>query len=278
MITPVCSRWRDQRGSYRPAGEVVNTRLLEVSEIPDDTTAREFVLQHHYSASYPSARRRFGLHRRGELVGVAVFSHPVQEAVLDAVPCGERLEKVELGRFVLLDEVEANAETWFLARTFEALRRDGFVGVVSFSDPMARVDAAGKVVHGGHVGCVYQAANAVYTGRGTARTLCVLPSGKVVNERRLQKIRALERGWEPAVEELVAAGAAPLLGDPAAWLREQLPRITRRLRHPGNHRYVWGLQRASSRVVRALPALPYPKLGKVPQQLDLLGGRRLREG
>lgn len=55
------------------------------------------------------------------------------------------------------------------------------------------------------------------------------------------------------------AGAAPLGGDPAAWLGTWLPRLTRTLRHPGNHRYAWPLQR---RLRDRLPAaLPYPKRG-----------------
>lgn len=55
-------------------------------------------------------------------------------------------------------------------------------------------------------------------------------------------------------------GAAPLEnGDVGAWLARWLPALTRPLRHSGNHRYVWALDR---RVRRHLPAsLPYPKLG-----------------
>jgi hypothetical protein len=39
-----------------------------------DREAKEFILAHHYSASYPSARIRFGLFTAGRLAGVAVFS------------------------------------------------------------------------------------------------------------------------------------------------------------------------------------------------------------
>ena len=42
------------------------------------------------------------------------------------------LTTVELGRFVLLDSVAGNGETWFLARSFEILRKHAIVGVVSF--------------------------------------------------------------------------------------------------------------------------------------------------
>ena len=54
-------RWRERRESYRPAGEPINPRLYEVAELGGDREPKEFILAHHYSASYPSARARFGL-------------------------------------------------------------------------------------------------------------------------------------------------------------------------------------------------------------------------
>jgi hypothetical protein len=105
-------RWRERRESYRPAGEPINPRLYEVAELPGDRDAKEFIVAHHYLASYPSARARFGLFTCGELVGVAVFSHPCNDRVLTSVFPLDPLESVELGRFVLLDSVPANGESW----------------------------------------------------------------------------------------------------------------------------------------------------------------------
>jgi hypothetical protein len=253
-----CQRWRDRRGSYRHPGEVIDTSAHEVAPIAHDTTARAFVEQHHYSGSYPAARFRFGLYRGPELVGVAVFSHPVNNKTLTSVFPGEATDSVELGRFVLLDGVPGNGETWFLARCFAALRAEGLNGVVSFSDPLARTDASGNAIFGGHVGTIYQASNGVYLGRGTARTLRLLPSGRVLNDRAIQKVRARERGWRYVVADVVAAGAPEPGDDLDGWLRMALPAVTRTFRHPGNHKYAWALARAAR---RALPAsLPYPKL------------------
>ena len=53
--------------------------------IDADTTPRAFIEQHHYAGTYPAARERFGLYRRGELVGCAVFSHPTNDKVLSNV-------------------------------------------------------------------------------------------------------------------------------------------------------------------------------------------------
>ena len=97
MLTPVSQRWRSQRASYRPAGEPIDPRRYEVAPIATDNPAKAFVVAHHYSASFPAARARFGLYRGGELVGVAVLSQPMRDEVLAGLP-GDRAERAELGR------------------------------------------------------------------------------------------------------------------------------------------------------------------------------------
>jgi hypothetical protein len=200
---------------------------------------------HHYSASYPAARRRFGLFQDGPLCGVAVFSQPMSDGVFRdfAAPPAECLE---LGRFVLLDHIAANAETWFLARCLKSLRAEGFAGVVAMSDPHPRRDSSGAVTFRGHVGTIYQASNAHCLGRSTARTLHLLPDGTTFSARAAQKIRAREQGWRYAVAQLTEAGAAPPpaeADDLRPWLRAALSAVTRPLRHRGNHRYGWALHR-----------------------------------
>ena len=246
-------RWREGVHSFRT--DHIDPSRYDVSPIPGDGVARDFVTAHHYSRSYPAARRRFGLYDRGDLVGVAVYSQPCSQGVLSRY--FDPARSVELGRFVLLDEVPGNGESWFLARTFELLRAEGFVGVVSFSDPVPRTTADGRPVFPGHWGCIYQSCNAVKSGRSTARRLRLLPDGRVLSDRAISKIRARERGWEYAAQILVDHGADPLEGDPAAWLRLWLARITRPLDHPGNHRYVFGLDRRTKRNLP--PSDPYPK-------------------
>ncbi|MFZ5440479.1 MAG: hypothetical protein ACOZQL_10750 [Myxococcota bacterium] len=255
-MTVLSQRWRDRRARYRPPGEVITTSEYEVAQLAGDTAAKAFVVRHHYSGTYPAARWRFGLFRRGEIAGVAVFSHPCSDRVLTSVFPGPARDSVELGRLVLLDDVPTNGESWFLGQVFRALKREGVAGVLSFSDPIPRRDAAGVLTMPGHVGVCYQAHNGVYLGRSTARTLHLLPSGAVFSARSAQKIRKRERGWEYAVEQLVSSGAPAPRGPLQDWLREVLARL-RRLRHPGNHRYAWGLHPA---VRRHLPSSqPYPR-------------------
>lgn len=91
-----------------------------------------------------------------------------------------------------------------------------------------------------------------------------LPSGQVFSPRTISKIRTRDKGWRYGVAQLVEAGAV----EPAdlsveglrAWLGVEVRRITKPVRHPGNHRYLFGLTPACK---RHLPAsLPYPKIGR----------------
>lgn len=253
-------RWNGGRDSYRPAGEVIDPTQYDVVPIKTDSVAKAFILKHHYSGSYPAARFRHGLYRHGELVGVAVFSHPCSNRVLTKVfPLKDAKEAVELGRLVLLDEIPGNAESFFIARCFQLLKPEGIVGVVSFSDPVPRRTANGRVILPGHCGIVYQATNGTYLGRGDGRVLKILPDGTSFNHRAEQKIRRREQGWRYAADRLEAFGADPLTEsmDSAVWLETWLPQLTRPLRHRGNHKYAWGFHRAMR---KALPlSRPYPK-------------------
>ncbi len=269
MLTDYVQRWSDRRGRYRPAGEPIQTRAYDIEKIPDDASARAFIVQHHYAPSLPPTRYRIGLYDRDGLAGVAIFSVPVNDASLRELP-GHGLERIELGRFVLLDRVPANGESWFLARCFELLRAEGLTGVLSNSDPEPRTAADGRLIFCGHVGTIYQATNAVYLGRGTARTHHLLPDGTVFSPRALQKLRAGESGWRYAAELLTAHGAPPLtdFGDRLVWLRDWLPRVCRPLRHPGNHRYGWALNKRDR--ARLPASLAYPKVAVPQLALDLL--------
>jgi hypothetical protein len=262
-------RWRDRRAAFRPAGEPIDTRRYEVAAIPGDAGAKAFVLQHHYAGTYPAARFRFGLYRRAELVGVAVFSHPCNDAVLTNVFPVPATDAVELGRFVLLDDVPGNGETWFLARAFDLLRGE-VAGVLSFSDPVPRAALDGRLVFPGHVGTIYQAHNGVFMGRGRCQVLRLLPDGSVFSQRARQKIRARDKGWRYAAALLERAGAAPLGEgeDARAWADRWVPALTRPLRHPGNYKYAWPLDRHLRRHLGR--SQPYPKRD-APGQLPLAG-------
>lgn len=258
MITQVCQRWRDRRGRYRPAGEPICTRRYEVAVIGDDRTPRAFVERHHYSGSYVAARFRVGLYRGAELVGVAVFSQPTSQAALHAVFPWQDVVACELGRFVLLDDVEANGESWFLARSFELASAAGFQALVAHSDPQPRFQRSGETVFPGHVGTIYQATNARYTGRTPARTWRMFDDGTVFSARAWSKLRGRERGYRYVVQMLEQHGASTPKGDWDRWVRSTVEQVTTPIRHRGTHRYVWMLD---SRLRKRLPkGRAYPKL------------------
>jgi hypothetical protein len=266
-LSPLCQRQQNRRTSWRDArtDQPFQPGEYLVQRIADDVAAA-YVKAHHYSGTYPAAVHRYGLLHADQLVGVAVLSVPVARSVLTrAFPGLEPYrESLELGRFVLDDEVPANGESWLLGQVWKLAAEDGVRGVVSFADPVPRQDAAGRLVMPGHVGVIYQATNAAYCGRGTARTLRLLPDGTVLNDRSLQKVRQQDQGHEYVERQLCRAGARPLRAGehPATWLRDALDAAkVRRLRHPGNHRYCFRLGTPAQRrkVQLGIPAADYPK-------------------
>jgi hypothetical protein len=258
-----------------------DARNYEVHPIADPI-AKSYVETMHYSGSYVAARRRYGMFIHTpdgpDLVGVAVFAIPPQSRVLtnvfpDLVPYTQSLE---LARFVLEGQplrstgqspapggrAPGNSESWFLRECLRYLASDGVSGVVSFADPVPRI-VAGNTLFPGHVGTIYQASNAVLTGRSTARYVTILPDGTSLSDRALQKIRAQEVGHAYVERRLLALGARPLRAgvNPARWLPEALDDVHAvRLRHRGCLRYALLTSRAARRHVRLrLPAHHYGK-------------------
>lgn len=267
-MTIACQRWRVGRDSFRPAGERFLPGRHEVVVLPE-VDAKAFVCRHHYSGSFPAARFRVGLMRAGVgLAGVAVFSVPMNERTIPKHTGVGPREGVELGRFVLLDEVEGNGETWFLARAFALLERElGEVkAVLSCADPMPRPGPEGSS-RPGHVGTIYQAHNARYVGRTEGRMLWVTREGRILSPRTLSKLRVGDQGAAGAYEILRRAGAPERqpFEDGAAYVARALAEGPfTRVRHPGNHAYVWAVGRERHRTQLGLArALPFPKGGEL---------------
>lgn len=265
MIADFCQRFTERRESRRPAGETIRTSEYDVEPI-DGATARAFVMRHHYAGTCSPTAHPFALYRHGQLGGVAVFGPPAStNAHRRYFPTLEAHEAVTLGRFVLVDSIPGNAESYFTARCFDLLGGRGVIGVESCSDPVPREDAEGKLVHRGHIGTIYQATNGVYVGKTNPATLRLLPDGTVLSNRASGKVVRGERGHAHAVGQLVRFGAdAPAPDeDLTAWLRRWRKRLTKALRHTGNHRYLWSLDRTrrDEFIPKYGPRLAYPKFG-----------------
>lgn len=273
-----CLRWRPGgRHSWRHLHEGGFDADRYMAGPVAETVARRFVTRLHYSGTWPAVRLPYGMwdmRASGgspRLVGVAALSVPVSRRVLTNVfPTLEPYaESLELGRFVLADDVPGNGETWFLAEVLRLAGQAGVRGVVSFADPMPRSTLNGRVVFPGHRGAIYQAATARYLGRATRRRLVLLPDGTVLSARTVQKIRRGEPGWEYGERTLVRHGATPRRPgeDRAEWLARALGQArARSVRHPGNHRYALlaGTKAQKRRVRVCGDVRPYPKDARRP--------------
>lgn len=305
MITNVNQRWRDQRGTFIVPDDRFNPRDYEVAYIPSDTVAEAFVRQHHYEDGYPAARFRYGLYdRQGQLCGVAVYAvvggnkgttTPFPWVTVEQTdklgPDGEVELKVNgdpkikniyhgaefcvsLARFVLLDHVEANAESWFIARCHELLRDTDVRGIISFSDPFPRTNRAGEQTFVGHIGTIYQATNGVYVGRSKAGPKLLFADGTMVAGRSKSKAKKgeSEKGAEGFAARLAKHGAPKRQPreDLSDYVDRWLPLLTRKIQHPGNHKYLWCLNRRDRK--RLPNSLAYPKLcfERGPEQLELV--------
>lgn len=277
VTRPACQRWNGRAQSWRhPADGGFDPSRYWAARI-EPARAKAFVTAHHYSGTYPAWIANYGMFETdtGELVGVAVLSTPGSPAVLPSVfPALEpSTESADLGRFVLLDKVPANAESWLLGEVRRQAAETGMRGLVMFSDPVERRRADASIVTPGHVGTIYQASGCRYLGLSAPSTEWVLPDGTVFSRRAAQKVRKQDRGHRYAEMQLIAWGARPMRAgeDPAAWLAEALVAAGAvRFRHPGKHRYAIALgrtrrERAAVTIAGRPGAYPKRHLG----QLDL---------
>ncbi|MEV4212616.1 hypothetical protein [Micromonospora sp. NPDC049662] len=240
-----CQRWpeRDQSRpgqpmptwAYADADDRFDARGYEVRPI-EERVGKPFVTERHYLRSYPAAVHQFGLFRRGELIGVAVYGNPPQDRVLtNHLPDLEPNRQSLVLQRLVLGPTEGNAETWTLGQCRALLLDKGVHAVITFADPSW-----------GHVGIIYQAFNCIYLDTTDDRTTLWLPDGTCLDDRTLQKVRAQERGHAAAERRLVSFGARPMRAGekPNLWLRQALAdvKVTRR-RTPGKHRYAMPLRK-----------------------------------
>jgi hypothetical protein len=276
---PAELRWRDHRSTYLlPDGPLFDPRRHRVDHVGHDL-ARQFCAEHHYLAgAWPAALCCWGLWRdTGDeeiLAGVAVFTVPTNVAALTRVFDPQLAEpyrqSCELGRFVLLDEVEHNGESWFLTRVLADASAAGWRGVLAASDPQPLRRGDGTLAFRGHHGGVYGGAlgaphpgawGATYLGRGTPRTRLVDRDGQVLSARALSKLRRLERGHRYVEARLVSLGAAPRDGrEVTDWLPEAINAAgLRRVRNHGVHRFAFALGDRRARRAMAASWVPQPR-------------------
>lgn len=191
----------------------------------------KFCEKWHYTGRAGSAFWRYGLYYRGELIGVVAYNMPAR-SVCSSVFGPKYVDTVRhMGRLVLAEDAPRNSESRLIAGSLKQFKRDHphVTAVLTY----AATDA-------GHIGYVYQATNAIYTGTGGDGHYFLDELGhrrstktKVAGvNRRLTKQEALDRGWT---------------------VHKSLPK----------HRYLYLLGSKTERagLLRSLryKALPYPK-------------------
>lgn len=224
--------------------DAVNVSLFDVENVDtmpkvrDMTVApasvadvKEFARRYHYTGHGGAALWRWGLWNGPTLHGVVAYNLPTRP-VCESVFGPEHFNRVwHMGRLVLSDDSPRNSESRLIGGSLQAIVEDrpDVWAVLTY----AATDA-------GHIGTVYQATNAFYTGNSSIEDYFVDADGNVRNRRNLYEItaktineRAVERGWTR-----VTGGA--------------------------KHRYVYILgnktQRRHRRALLKLPVLPYPKV------------------
>ena len=280
-------RWREQQlyqakdSPFRPADyEILFSEPGNRNSNISRGDVLRFLDDHHYLGTLPnSAHYLYGMWHKPtkELVGVAAYGSPGSPPVLESsfpgleapkhkkldvehfkqtgkklwLPAPRKVSQyaLELLRLALLTGVPKNAESWFVDKTFDRLRGMDKRGVISFSDPDV-----------GHVGTVYKALSAVYTGTSRPEWQWRFPDGVVYHNRHKTKIEAADpchgsgkstSGLAEAKGILTKWGGPPRRGECLRkWMARVLKKHADRVPGPGKMRYVWGLTKTQESEIR----------------------------
>lgn len=120
----------------------------------EKAVAKEMCVKNHYSHKWntPFGAANYGVYRDDELLGVAVYGHPMNPKSWGSITTTPADQCLELNRLWIDDVLGMNTETWLMGQSFKKLREDGYSLVQSFAD--------GRL----GVGTIYQAANFTYHG------------------------------------------------------------------------------------------------------------------
>jgi hypothetical protein len=194
---------------------------------------RTFVERYHYTSSAPNNTSlwRWGLWHGPVLHGVVSYNIPTRETCASVFGTEQVGNVWHMHRLALSDDSPRNSESRLIAGSIKAIERQ-------YPHVWAVLTYAATDV--GHIGYVYQATNAIYTGTGGDSSYYIDASGgrhsTYIRGAAMNATRAAERGW------------------------------TRHSSGP-KHRYVYILgsktQRRQRRSMLKLPALPYPKASPI---------------
>ena len=220
--------WDAEDGAERaPVRDYICTKI-------STRDVEEFCRRYHYIGTGGNMMYRFGLWEGVTLLGVVVYNLPTRETC-ESVFGPDHFDKIlHMGRLAMAEDAPRNSESRLIALSLQMLKVEhpNIWAVLTY----AATDA-------GHIGYVYQATNALYTGTGGDSHYFTDERGRrrstYVNGKGMSRDRAAEMGYT---------------------------------RHEGGpkHRYLYILgsktQRRQRRALLRLPTLPYPKAATRPDE------------
>jgi hypothetical protein len=223
MTGTILSLWDVEDVAAMPAVRDMTVGPVSTADV------QEFARRYHYTGLGGNASWRWGLWHGPMLLGVVSYNLPTR-SVCASVFGKENLHRVwHMGRLAVAENAPRNSESRLIGGSLRVIRHDhpNVWAVLTY----AAIDA-------GHIGYVYRATNALYTGLSDVRSVRYYTD-------RDGKRRATRLGGQ-----FVNASRAIELG----WQLQQGER---------KHRYVYILGSRTERRHRLallrLPQLPYPK-------------------
>lgn len=188
---------------------------------------REFGRRYHYTGGEGNAAWRWGLWNGVTLHGVVAYNLPTRKAQAQVFGDPHLTHVWHMGRLILSEESPRNSESRLIGGSLQAIERERpeVWAVLTFA-----------AVSEGHIGYVYQATNALYTGLGGDNNVVHYEdqNGLRRSSNGVNQSAARERGWTTHRDD------------------------------GGKHRYLYILgnrtQRRQRRRLLELPILPYPKM------------------
>lgn len=168
---------------------------------------REYIKENHYSGGCSNAAMMWGLYdetgkRRGAIAFAVPISEQMRKQFLGGDECwcshdslddghGFQQHVTDLHRLYTDDDLPEGTETWFISEALDALKayKPKYWIVTAFADSTE-----------GHLGTVYQAANAHYYGTTDEATFYRDQSGTLWHPRQcgenITQTEARNRGWK----------------------------------------------------------------------------------
>jgi hypothetical protein len=207
--------------------EMPKVRDMTVGPV-STSDVQEFARRYHYTETGGNMTWRWGLWHGPVLHGVVAYNLPTRSACESVFGAEHGPDKVwHMGRLILSENSPRNSESRLIGGSLRAIESN-------YPDVWGVLTYAATDV--GHIGYVYQATNAIYTGPSSTEYFYIDPAGarrsSYLGGSRVKADRAESMGWSR---------------------RDGMPK----------HRYLYVLGNKAERRHRMnlmrLPILPYPK-------------------